>query len=87
MATFLVSYDLRNSRNYNELFKALKSYTHWGKILESTWAVVSNESASKIRDDLKTHIDSDDGLFVVKSAGLSAWSNVNCSNEWLKENI
>lgn len=87
MACYLVTYDLRKERNYEALHNAIKSYGLWAKILESTWAVVSDKTAMEVTNHLKNSIDNDDGIFVVKSASEAAWTGVNCSNEWLKANL
>ena len=87
MTCYLISYDLRKKKDYESLYKAIKAYSGWAHILESTWAVTTNLSAKQVRDDLKKHIDSDDGLFVLKSGVEAAWVRVNCKDEWLKENL
>ncbi|HEX6367542.1 MAG TPA: CRISPR-associated protein Cas2 [Longimicrobium sp.] len=87
MACYIISYDLRRQRNYDELYKAIKSYGTWAHVLESTWAVVTTKTAVEVRDHLAGHVDSDDGLFVVKSGTEAAWRKVNCTNEWLKDHL
>ena len=85
MPCYMVSYDLRKVRDYEKLFEAIKSYGTWSHVLESCWAVVTVQSTSSVRDHLVKFIDSDDGLFVLKSGGEAAWRNVICNNDWLKE--
>ena len=87
MTCYIISYDLRKNRNYDKLYSALKSYSRWGRITESTWAVVTTKSAVEIRDNLLKVIDNDDRIFVVKSGVEAAWRNSICKNEWLKENL
>lgn len=87
MACYIISYDLIKERNYDALYDALKSYRTWAKITESTWAVVTDKSATEVREHLLKFIDGDDRLFVVKSGVESAWQNARCSNEWLKKNL
>ena len=90
MKCYIISYDIKNnsqSFDYSELEKAIKSYGSWAHIEKSVWGIVTNKSASEIRDYLKTKIDSDDSIFIIKSGTESAWSNVICSNEWLKKNL
>ena len=87
MKCYLISYDLRRDRNYDELYDTLKSYPKWARIVESTWAVVTSKTAVQIRDHLMRVLDDDDRVFVVKSGTEAAWRNVRCSNKWLKENL
>lgn len=43
---YIVAYDLcQPGRDYSSLIAAIKSFSHWGKLTESTWAVVSDKSA------------------------------------------
>ncbi len=87
MPSFVISYDLRNKRDYEKLYEAIKSYGTWSHILESCWAVVTTKSATEIRKHLVQFIDKDDGIFISRSAGEAAWRNVSCTNDWLKEHI
>lgn len=87
MTCYIISYDLRNTRDYESLYNEIKSYGKWARITESTWAVVTNKSAVRIRDDLSRVVDNDDRIFVVKSGVEAAWRNSRCRNEWLKENL
>lgn len=88
MACYIVSYDLRNpGRNYEDLYERLKSYRKWAKLTESTWAIVTENSVVEVRDHLKYVLDGNDRIFVIKSAGVAAWSNSICRNEWLKDNL
>lgn len=87
MPTYLISYDLRKSRDYGPLYDAIKSYGSWAHVLESTWAVKTADSAKAIRDKLAAEMDGDDGLSVVKTGGEAAWNNVLCKGSWLKDNV
>jgi len=87
MGCYIISYDLRNKRDYEDLYEAIKSYGTWAHITESTWAVVTSKSATQVRDHLLGHIDDDDRIFVVKSGVEAAWRSVICRNQWLKDNL
>lgn len=87
MPSYVISYDLRGERDYEDLYEAIKAYGAWAHILESTWAVVSNDSARAILDNLRQYTDDDDGVFVVKSGTKAAWVSVLCTSGWLKDNL
>lgn len=88
MATFIITYDLRGpNRDYQAMHEAIKKHSKWARVTESTWVVVTEQSASEIRDRLAAVADPDDRIFVVKSGVESAWRNSRCRNEWLKENL
>lgn len=83
---YLVSYDLRKpGRNYETLYKALKSYEAWAHPLESVWVLETRRSATEIRDHLGAHVDGNDQLLVT---GLTVeWASYNLATEqtnWLQ---
>lgn len=69
------------------IVNAIKSYGTWAKIVDNTWAIVTEKSAKEVRDHLSSLIGSDGRIFVVKSGVEAAWKNAICTNEWLKKNI
>lgn len=88
MTCYIISYDLHKQKNYDALYKAIKSYGTWAHILESTWAVVTENSASQVRDHLTSHMDSDDEIFVIKSGREAAWRGPDDKiTKWLKTNL
>lgn len=82
MRCYIVSYDLKEGGDYAPLIEALKSYTAWAHVTESTWAVVSDDDQKQIRDHLAELIPEGSRLFVVRSGGAGAWRNVICSKAW-----
>ena len=83
--TYVITYDVSDPENYPGIRAAIKAYGTWAHINNSTWAVVTDESASEIRDYLATVVGTGDSIFVVESGGGSAWRNVNCRGQWLKK--
>lgn len=50
---YIISYDLcQLGRDYNRLYQTLKSFPNWGRLTESTWAIVSERDTVQIRDYL-----------------------------------
>jgi hypothetical protein len=84
---YIINYDLNKAKDYEALFTAIKSYGTYAKILKSCWAVVTTKTATEVRDHLLSVMDADDGIFVVKSGREAAWRNVECSDQWLKDNL
>lgn len=74
MALYFLTYDLRNSRNYNTLYDELKKFNAV-RILESTWCFNRvNTSTKSLRDYFKAYIDKDDGLIVSE---VVSWASIN----------
>lgn len=87
--TFLVSYDLNDAEPdvYEKLSDFFESFGTWAHINESLWAIKTEKNAVEIRDAISKLIPSKSRIFIVKSGIASAWSNVICSNKWLKDNL
>ncbi len=88
MKTYLISYDLRQpGRNYIALYSAIKSYGTWGKINDSTWIIKSYDTAMNITNNLRSHLDLNDSIFVIQTQREAAWYNVKANNDWLNKNL
>lgn len=88
MYSKIISYDLCTpGRNYDDLYKVIKSYGTWAHITESTWFINADESCVVIRDKLLGHMDANDRLFIGELTGTAAWNNIICNDDYLKRNI
>ena len=88
MTSMIIEYDLRSpGRNYDDLYRAIKSYGAWAHITESTWFIKTSESCVQVRDKLLAHMDGKDFIFVAVLTGVAAWNNVLCDSEYLKKNL
>jgi hypothetical protein len=88
MPCYIVTYELKQPRrDYVEFIGAIKSYRDWAQILDSTWAIVTEDSAVVVRDHLWGLVDPDDGIFVVEAGGDAAWEDVRCQNRWLRGHL
>ena len=89
MATYIVSYDLKApGKDYDSVVEYLQSCGTWWHHLGSTWAVVTDLSATALRDEIKSRTDGNDKVLVVESAGVGAWSGFNeKGSAWLKSNL
>jgi len=76
MALYVLSYDLRNRRDYQKLYDALGKFKAL-KMLESLWCFNSDSTAKDLRDHFKSFIDNDDGLAVF---GVDDWATARCKS-------
>ena len=86
MAMHAISYDLsKPSRNYDDLYKAIKALGSWCHALESYWIVRTSLTPVQVRDRLKSVMDSDDSLLVTELTGTwASWNVGNNQTDWLK---
>lgn len=82
---YIITYQLLNDPSV--VISAIKKYGTWAKIIDNTWAIVTEKSAKEVRDELSSLIGQRERLFVIKSGVEAAWKNAACTNEWLKKNI
>lgn len=91
MSLFLICYDLNKQKNYPALYEAIKNVgSDWCRVVDSTWFVVSNSTASDIHDTLRRAADSDDSLFVLKvtTPAHAAWIGLDKDvSDWLKSRL
>lgn len=88
MAIYIVSYDLRApGRNYESLYKTLKSTGSFAHPLESFWLVEVEMTAGPLRDALKVHMDKNDGLAVIEFTPPADWALAGInkpSSDWIQ---
>lgn len=88
MTSMIIEYDLRSpGRNYDELYKEIKSYSAWAHITESTWFIKTNDTCVQVCNKLAAHMDGNDRIFVAALTGNAAWRNVICDGESLKKEL
>lgn len=84
---YIISFDVSDGGDRESLLAAIKSYGTWSRITESTFAVVTDESAKDLTEYLGAHIRDDDRLFVVRAGVEAAWTEIRCRPEWLKKHL
>lgn len=77
MVKYFISYDLRNSRDYQKLYDEMDKFKAV-QVLESLYCFkYKDDQTEELRDHFSKFIDSDDGLFIIKSA---FWAGINLDN-------
>lgn len=67
MTVYCVSYDLNKAgQNYNPLYEELKSSPSYWHYLDSTWLISTSETAEQLSARIRTNIDDNDNLLVIK---------------------
>lgn len=89
MTTYIITYDLKApGRNYEPLYEAIRGYGTRCKLTESTWAVVTNQSATDVHNNLAKHVDSNDVLFVARVGAPGAWRCLSeATTAWLRKHL
>ena len=85
-----ISYDLigtdESSEDYERLIKAIENLGPTKRIEYSLWAVDTDQDPSEVRNALKSYLDSNDKLIVMKRVGGSSWRGLpEDVSTWLKE--
>lgn len=89
MSFYMINYDLvQPGQNYDDLIKAIKSYSAWCHVLESCWIVKSDLQPSSIRDALTQYLDANDKILVIKVSVPAAWRGLSKEiSDWIKDNL
>jgi len=85
MTVYCVSYDLIAGKDYTKIIDKIKSYGAYAHAEESLWFIKDSKAASELREELKSFLDGDDKLIVIKVT--LPWASFNLSkevNDWLK---
>ena len=84
MAIILVTYDLRKAgQNYQGVHDYLKKFTYC-KGMESVWLLDTKLTPATIRDALRSLVDGNDTIFVVRLQREWGALNYGCA-EWLNK--
>ena len=88
MKAFSIIYDLTApGRNYEPLYDAIRASGKWWHYLDSTWIVVTNESALQIWNRLANHIDKNDYLLIIEVRdNVQGWLPKEAW-EWIHANV
>lgn len=85
---YSISYDLKKpDRDYDDLYKTIKSAPGWAFAMDSFWFISTRESVESWSDKLRGVMDANDWLFVVDITRqpCQGWMNKD-TWKWLEEN-
>lgn len=86
MTSYLLTYDLNNSKDYQKLYDELERLgAH--RTLDSVWLISVDNTARELREHVGQYIDSDDSLWVLEITKNHSFNNVRKgTNDWMKAN-
>jgi hypothetical protein len=87
MATYIVTHDLHTpGKDYKDLIAYLNSFATHFHAQGSVWFIVSDLSATNLRDGCTKYMDANDKIIVNKAAAPGAWRGYSSDvDEWLKK--
>lgn len=87
MAVLLFTYDLHKpKKDYEKLYELIKS-NGYAKLSESSYAIITEDSASEYYDKVKPLVDSDDRFYIIPLGKPYAGYGPKKINGWLEENL
>lgn len=64
---YAINYDLKApNRNYEPLYEEIKKSPRWWHFLESTWLIITEETAPEVWDRLAKKIDNNDFMLIIE---------------------
>lgn len=88
MPLYLVSYDLRNKKDYQPLWDELTRLGGHKPLLSVYLLNVDSANAADLKEHLAKFIDADDQLLVVEFSKKPAHQKANKgTNQWISDNV
>ena len=89
MNTYIVAFEVLNDERKENLKTKLREYGTYCPINDNCWAIVSEDTAIQIRNNLNSSLNASDRIFVIRSGVTAAWRNVygDENSKWLKERL
>ena len=84
MTKYLITYQLSDEEDYDELHEAIEAYGDYIQIMRSIWFIETSSSRTDVRDNLSDYLESGDTLFVMDKSAWAAWGLDNDDVDWLK---
>ncbi len=88
MNYFMVSYDLYTpGQKYNDLIEEIEGSPNWAKVMLSCFIVGTNESAAQLNARLRTHLDTNDYIIVIRICDdYDGWFQTEV-HTWIRQNV
>lgn len=89
MPAFMITYDTKNVRNYQNLYDGMAK-VGGVRLAESVWGLSTNSTAAQIVAWVKSLLDSDDVIVVVQfqhQGNWAGWKVSSAAAEWLRRNV
>jgi hypothetical protein len=88
MNIYLVTYDLNTrGQNYQGLLDKIKESALWARLSESSYTVGTDKTPQQLFDYLKTDLDGNDQLYIIKISKPYAGFGPKEVNSWLDNNL
>ncbi len=87
MACFIVTYDLNNETVRPNILKDIHAYGRWAQLSESSYAIVTGDTAEQVYSGLSKHIDDNDNIYIISLSEPHFGQGPHEVNEWLAENL
>jgi hypothetical protein len=86
---FAVNYDLKakESPDYAGLFEALKASPNWWHYLESTWLIITEETATQVWNRISNHVHKDDRVLIIEVRDRSQGWLPEQAWDWIDQNV
>lgn len=81
---YLVSYDLRKSKDYARIEKTLERYAVRARVLLSQWLIQTDETSDQIIAAVRAGVDADDGILVTEVTKNMQWRNTLITDDLMR---
>ena len=88
MRVYVVSYDLRKpGKDYKGLSDELQRSPGWWHYLDSTWLILTSESADQLYNRLRVNLDGNDSILIVQAGtDVQGWLPEE-AHKWIQQHL
>ncbi|HRH95221.1 MAG TPA: hypothetical protein PLB55_04770 [Prosthecobacter sp.] len=89
MTCYIVTFETKSEVSRQRVKDRLKQFGRFCPIHKYCWAILTEQSAKEVRDEVAKSIDTGERIFVIRSGTEAAWKNSfgEKNNAWLKKNL
>lgn len=86
---YIVAFEIAQPTHQLAMIARLKAYGTFCPVNATCWALVTDQTAAQVRDNLMAAIPASDKIFVVRSGTEAAWRTTygDKHSEWLKNHL
>ena len=90
MNSYLISFQLNNTANYNIASERIRNYPKWARVMDNVWIIQSDLKLTDVRESISSLLGENGGSVLVVLLNNNVWGTYAVSKEvtdWMKENI
>ena len=81
MDSYLISFHLNNSDDYNQVSERIRRYPKWARVMNNVWIVKCDSKLTDVRESISSIINENGGSVLVIKVNNDAWGTYAVDKE------